>query len=104
MKKYNFDCLSEGNSELFKLFIQAEEYIDSDPQISLMKLGLACEKIVDIVLEAENIEKPSNYLENTQSNKIMLLKNRNFLPYDIEQILTTIRKNRKTYTQSGRSK
>lgn len=94
MEKYNFDYLRKYNSELYELLIQAENYKNIDPQASLMKLGHICEKIVDIILEEENIEKPSNYLENNQSNKIMILKNQNLLPYNIEQRLTTIRKKR----------
>ena len=71
MEKYNFDYLRKYNSELYELLIQAENYKNIDPQASLMKLGHICEKIVDIILEEENIEKPSNYLENNQSNKII---------------------------------
>lgn len=94
MKIYNSTVQKEFSSELIELFEQAENYRDSDPQACLMKLGHVCEKIVDVIIDSENIEKPSNYSENNQSNKIMLLKHQKVLPFDIVERLTTIRKKR----------
>jgi type I restriction enzyme R subunit len=72
-------------SDLGKL---AEKNIYQDSNTTLIKLGMFAELMVDYMFAYDNLEEP---YEKTQANKIRVLKQNDLLPYEIDQILYTLR-------------
>ena len=87
----NFDFLKEYWEDLAEIGSNAEGYVYSDPNASIIKVGMIAEKIVSYIFSYEQLTKP---LEATQSNLITILKREGLIPETIDNILYTIRRAR----------
>lgn len=87
--KSNFTFIEEAFPALFQIGDTAENYIYSDPNSCLIKLGLFGETTVNTMLKLDGIEPPS--YENTHANRIKILKQNGLLPKDIDDILYSLR-------------
>lgn len=88
MFQSNFQFLEQRWPMLADLGKLAEKNIYQDSNTSLIKLGMFAELIVDYMFAYDNLEAP---YENSQLNKIRILKQNDLLPYEIDQILYTLR-------------
>ena len=91
MQKSNFDFLNKKWSMLADLGKLAEKNIYEDSNTTFIKLGLFAELIVQYMFAYENLNEPE---DNKQASKIKILKQFDLLPYEIDQILYTLRINR----------
>ncbi|MCY9658165.1 type I restriction-modification system endonuclease [Paenibacillus chondroitinus] len=87
--KSNFKFLEHAFPILTQIGGTAEEYLYSDKNSCLIKLGLLGETIVNIMIQLDGIQPPS--YDNTHSNRIKLLKNQGLLPREIDDILYSLR-------------
>lgn len=87
----NFDFLKEYWKDLAEIGSNAEGYVYSDPNASIIKVGMIAEKIVSYIFSYEQLTKP---LEAIQSNLITILKREGLIPETIDNILYTIRRAR----------
>lgn len=94
----NFDFLSKYWQDLAEIGSNAEEYIFSDANASIAKIGLLAEKIVSNIFVYENLPLPA---EQTQSNLINVLRREGLIPETIDNILYTIRKARNDAVHNG---
>jgi type I restriction enzyme R subunit len=69
----------------------AEEYVYSDPNACMYKLGLLGERIVAEILSFEGIATEE---ESSQADRLKLLRQRGILPYTIDNLFYSIRKAR----------
>lgn len=88
----NFIFLEKSFPALFQIGSTAEDYLYSDPNSCLIKLGQYGETLVNTMLKLDNIEPP--IYDNTHANRIQLLKQNGLLPRDIDDILYSLRKAR----------
>jgi len=70
----------------------AENYLYSDTNSCLIKLGLFGESIVNIMLQLDGIAPPE--FENTHANRIKLLKKEGLISQNIDDILYSLRTTR----------
>ncbi|RKN77083.1 type I restriction-modification system endonuclease [Paenibacillus ginsengarvi] len=87
--KSNFTFLESNFPVLAQIGVTAEEYIYSDPNSCLIKLGLLGETIVNLMMQFDGIQPPS--YDNTHANRIKLLKGQGLLPREIDDILYSLR-------------
>ncbi|MBW4828925.1 MAG: type I restriction-modification system endonuclease [Clostridiaceae bacterium] len=87
----NFQFLEQKWPMLADLGKLAEKNIYQDSNTTLIKLGMFAELMVDYMFAYDNLEDPDN---NSQLNKIRILKQNDLLPYEIDQILHTLRVSR----------
>ncbi|WP_053956873.1 type I restriction-modification system endonuclease [Inediibacterium massiliense] len=87
----NFKFLEQRWPMLSDLGKLAEKNIYQDSNTTLIKLGMFAELMVDYMFAYDNLEDPYS---NTQVNKIKILKQNDLLPYEIDQILYTLRVSR----------
>lgn len=92
MRKSNFEFLNKYWPVLAQLGANAENYLYSDPNVCIYKLGMFAERLVQEILMFEHIEEPR--MDNTHANRIRLLKRAGLLPNEIEDILYILRKTR----------
>ncbi|MEF3310610.1 type I restriction-modification system endonuclease [Paenibacillus sp. GYB004] len=85
----NFIFLDRTFPILAQLGGTAEEYLYSDPNSCLIKLGLIGETIVNLMMQFDGIQPPS--YDNTHANRIKLLKGQGLLPREIDDILYSLR-------------
>lgn len=97
--KSNFGFLNEYWPILAQLGANAENYVYSDPNACIFKLGLFSERLVQEILLFEGISEPST--DNTHANRIRLLKRAGFLPRDIDNTLYLLRKTRNSAVHTG---
>lgn len=90
--KSNFMFLEEAFPVLSQIGSTAEDYLYSDTNSCLIKLGLFGETVVNIMMRLDNIEPPLD--DNTQVNRIKVLKSNGLIPRDIGDILHSIRTKR----------
>lgn len=90
--KSNFVFLEEAFPALSQIGSTAEDYLYSDTNSCLIKLGQFGEMLVNIMLKLDNIPHPA--FDNTHANRIKLLKKNGLLPKDIDDILYSLRTNR----------
>lgn len=91
MQKSNFDFLNKKWSMLADLGKLAEKNIYEDSNTALIKLGMFAELLVQYMFAYENLNEPE---DNKQATKIKILNQYDLLPYEIDQILYTLRVNR----------
>jgi hypothetical protein len=89
------------NNRVFGKFIQeAEQYVSSDPSVSLFKLRIFAEKMIEEILRLEGIivREP-----NHQVDKLSILEEKQLLPAEIVMIFQHIRNasNRAAHTGEG---
>jgi len=88
----NFAFLKTYWPDFAQIMEFAESYVYTDPASSKNKSGLFVELMVREILRIENIPEPET--ENTNYNRIKLLKNNGLLPYDVSQWITQVRLSR----------
>ena len=97
--KSNFEFLNKYWPALAQIADTAEKYLYSDPNACMYKLGMFSERLVQEIMVFEGIPDPVT--DNTQSKRIRLLKSAGLLPYDIDNTLYALRKNRNDAVHAG---
>ena len=97
--KSNFDFLEQYWPALAQISKVAENYLYSDPNACIYKLGMFSERLVQEMIVFEKISDPKN--DNTQANRIRLLKRAGLLPTDIDNTLYVLRKTRNDAVHAG---
>lgn len=97
--KSNFDFLEQYWPALAQISKAAENYLYSDPNACIYKLGMFSERLVQEMIVFEKISDPKN--DNTQANRIRLLKRAGLLPTDIDNTLYVLRKTRNDAVHAG---
>lgn len=77
----------------------AENYLYSDPNACLYKLGMFGERLILEIFAFEHIPEPN--IDNTHANRIRLLKREGLIPKKIDDILYALRKTRNDAVHSG---
>ena len=97
--KSNFDFLNQYWPTLAQIGANAENYVFSDPNACIYKIGMFAERLVQEIMLFEHIPEPET--DNTHSNRIRLLKRLGLLPRDIDNTLYLLRKTRNTAVHAG---
>lgn len=90
--KSNFAFLDKYWPVLAQLGANAENYVYSDPNACILKVGMLSERLVREIMAFENIPEPAE--GNTHANRIRILKRAGLLPRDIDNTLFVLRKDR----------
>ena len=97
--KSNFEFLNRYWPVLAQLGANAENYLYSDPNACIYKIGLFSERLVQEILLFENMSEPTT--DNTHSNRIRMLKRAGLLPRDIDNTLYLLRRTRNSAVHTG---
>lgn len=97
--KTNFEYLKRYWPALAQIGAAAENYLYSDPNACIYKLGMFGERLILEIFAFEHIPEPT--VDNTHSNRIRLLKREGLIPKKIDDILYAIRKTRNNAVHSG---
>ena len=97
--KSNFEYLKRYWPALVQIGAAAENYLYSDPNACIYKLGMFGERLILEIFAFEHIPEPT--IDNTHSNRIRLLKREGLIPKKIDDILYAIRKTRNKAVHSG---
>ena len=97
--KSNFEYLKRYWPALAQIGAAAENYLYSDPNACIYKLGMFGERLILEIFVFEHIPEPT--VDNTHSNRIRLLKREGLIPKKIDDILYAIRKTRNNAVHSG---
>lgn len=97
--KSNFEYLKRYWPALAQIGAAAENYLYSDPNACLYKLGMFGERLILEIFAFEHIPEPA--VDNTHSNRIRLLKREGLIPKQIDDILYAIRKTRNSAVHRG---
>jgi type I restriction enzyme R subunit len=97
--KSNFEFLKKYWPALAQIGETAENYLYSDPNACLYKLGMFGERLILDIFSFEKIQQPT--IDNTHSNRIRLLKREGLIPQKIDDILYILRKTRNDAVHSG---
>lgn len=98
--KSNFEFLNRYWPVLAQLGANAENYLYSDPNACIYKLGMFAERLVQEILVFEHMDEPK--IDNTHANRIRLLKRAGLLPYEIDNTLYVLRKTRNSAVHTGK--
>lgn len=83
----------------FARLAQRQNYVYSDPNSCIYKLGMFGERLILEIFAFEHIPEPTN--DNTHANRIRLLKREGLIPKKIDDILYALRKNRNDAVHNG---
>ena len=97
--KSNFDFLNKYWPALAQISSTAENYLHSDPNACMYKIGMFAERLVQEIMVFEGIPEPD--IDNTQAARIRLLKRAGLLPFDIDNALYALRKNQNDAVHTG---
>ncbi len=97
--KSNFEFLNRYWPALAQIGETAENYLYSDPNACIFKIGLFAERLVQEILVFERMAEPET--DNTHANRIRLLKRSGLLPYEIDNTLYLLRKTRNSAVHAG---
>lgn len=97
--KSNFEFLNRYWPILAQIGETAENYLYSDPNACVFKVGLFAERLVQEIFNFERISEPET--DNTHANRIRILKRAGLLPYEIDNTLYLLRKNRNLAVHLG---
>lgn len=97
--KSNFKFLNRYWPVLAQLGANAENYLYSDPNACIYKLGMFAERLVQEILVFEHIDE--SQIDNTHANRIRLLKRAGLLPHEIDNTLYVLRKTRNSAVHAG---
>ncbi len=97
--KSNFEFLNRYWSALAQIGETAENYLYSDPNACIFKIGLFAERLVQEILVFERMAEPE--VDNTHANRIRLLKRAGLLPHEIDNTLYLLRKTRNSAVHAG---
>lgn len=92
----NFDFLRQYWPVLADIASLSESYLYSDPNSTIMKMGMFAERLVAEIFVFENIPFPD--VDDTQATRVRILKHEGLIPNSIDDILFTIRKKRNDAT------
>ena len=92
----NFEFLRQYWPVLADIASLAESYLYTDPNSTIMKMGMFAERLVAEIFVFENIPFPD--VDDTQAGRIRILKREGLIPGSIDDILFTIRKKRNDAT------
>ena len=95
----NFEFLNRYWPTLAQIGANAENYLYSDPNACLYKLGMFGERLILEIFAFEHIPEPT--FDNTHANRIRLLKHEGLIPQKIDDILFVLRKNRNNAVHGG---
>ena len=87
----NFEFLKNSFPSLENLGTLAESYLYTDPSTSVMKLGILCESIVELIFQFDRLTPPN---KNTAFKRIDMLSREGLLPREVVDILNLVRKAR----------
>lgn len=90
--KSNFEFLNEKFPKLTLLGSLAEDYLYSDVNSCLIKLGLFGETIVNLMLEMDGLAPPE--YDNTHANRLRLLKREGLIQPAVDDLFFALRKAR----------
>lgn len=96
--KSNFEFLKKYWPEIATIGEAAESYLYKDSNACIYKIGMIAEQIVRGIFDYEKIELPE---DSRQSNLIRVLKYREFIPDNIDNILYSIRTARNDAVHNG---
>ena len=97
--KSNFEFLRRYWPALAQIGATAENYLYSDPNACLYKLGMFGERLILEIFAFEHIPEPKT--DNTHANRIRLLKREGLIPKKIDDVLFALRKTRNSAVHSG---
>lgn len=97
--KSNFEFLKRYWPALAQIGAAAENYLYSDPNACLYKLGMFGERLILEIFAFEHISEPT--IDNTHANRIRLLKREGLIPQKIDEILYVLRKTRNDAVHCG---
>ena len=97
--KSNFEFLNRYWPALAQIGETAENYLYSDPNACIFKIGLFAERLVQEILVFERMAEPE--VDNTHANRIRLLKRAGLLPHEIDNTLYLLRKTRNSAVHAG---
>lgn len=97
--KSNFEFLNRYWPALAQIGETAENYLYSDPNACIFKIGLFAERLVQEILVFERMPEPE--VDNTHANRIRLLKRAGLLPHEIDNTLYLLRKTRNSAVHAG---
>lgn len=97
--KSNFEFLKRYWPALAQIGAAAENYLYSDPNACLYKLGMFGERLILEIFAFEHIPEPKT--DNTHANRIRILKREGLIPKKIDDILFALRKTRNSAVHSG---
>ena len=92
----NFDFLRQYWPSLADMASLAESYLYTDPNTTLIKVGMFAEQVVAEMFACENLRAPD--ADDSQAARIRILKREGLLPSAIDDILYAIRKKRNDAT------
>lgn len=91
-----FEFLRQYWPTLADIASLAENYLYTDPNSTIMKMGMFAERLVAEIFVFESIPFPD--VDDTQSARVRILKREGLLPAPIDNLLYTIRKKRNDAT------
>lgn len=97
--KSNFEFLNRYWPTLAQIGATAENYLYSDPNACIYKLGMFGERLILEIFAFEHISASEN--DNTHAGRIRLLKREGLIPKKIDDILYALRKTRNDAVHSG---
>ena len=92
----NFDFLNSYWPVLAQTGAIAESYLYTDPNSSMIKIGMFAEQVVAEIFSFEKLQTPA--MDDNQAARIRILKREGLLPSAIDDILYVIRKKRNDAT------
>ena len=92
----NFEFLRQYWPSLADMASLAENYLYTDPNTTLIKVGMFAEQVVTEMFAYENLRTPDT--DDSQAARIRILKREGLLPSAIDDILYVIRKKRNDAT------
>lgn len=87
----NFTFLKDNFPSLENLGSLAETYLYTDPSTAIMKLGILCESMIELIYQYDRVNPPQN---NTAITRIDMLAREGLLPKEVVDILHLVRKAR----------
>ena len=97
--KSNFEFLKRYWPALAQIGATAENYLYSDPNACIYKLGMFAERLVVEIFAFERMAQPT--VENTHANRIKMLKRLDLITPEIDNILYALRKSRNDAVHAG---
>ena len=97
--KSNYAFLGNRFPELAMMGSLAEDYLYTDGNSCIIKLGLFGETLVNLMMEFDAVAPPE--VENTHANRIKALKREGLIAPDIDDMLYALRKARNRAVHEG---
>jgi len=97
--KSNYEFLSDHFPELAMMGSLAEDYLYTDGNSCIIKLGLFGETMVNFMMELDDVQPPM--VENTHANRIKALKKEGLISPEIDDIFYALRKARNKAVHQG---